>query len=135
MQRCIWRFAFHRATERHRAERLNAQEALEGQFGGPDVMAITKCRIWVPAVNRFTVAPRALRQGGRTSDRMVRAGLTEKIMSKTHNSEAMSNHVRELTNQVNELTTDELEHVSGGKLLEAAVKGHVYKSVEIHGTA
>jgi bacteriocin-like protein len=40
----------------------------------------------------------------------------EKIMSKTtmHNSEAMSNHVRELTNQANELTTDELEHVSGG---------------------
>ena len=37
-------------------------------------------------------------------------------MSKTtmHNSEAMSNHVRELTNQANELTTDELEHVSGG---------------------
>ena len=35
-------------------------------------------------------------------------------MSKTtmHNSEAMSNHVRELTNQANELTTDELEHVS-----------------------
>ena len=40
----------------------------------------------------------------------------EKIMSKTpmHNSEAMSNHVRELPNQANELTTDELEHVSGG---------------------
>ena len=39
----------------------------------------------------------------------------EKIMSKTpmHNSEAMSNHVRELPNQANELTTDELEHVSG----------------------
>ena len=39
-------------------------------------------------------------------------------MSKTtmHNSEAMSNHVRELTNQANELTTDELEHVSGGTI-------------------
>jgi len=37
-------------------------------------------------------------------------------MSKTtmHNSEAMSNHVRELTNQANEPTADELEHVSGG---------------------
>ena len=46
------------------------------------------------------------------------AGLMEKIMSMTpmHNSEAMSNHVRELTNQANELTTDELEHVSGGSL-------------------
>jgi hypothetical protein len=46
----------------------------------------------------------------------------EKIMSMTpmHNSEAMSNHVRELTNQANEPTTDELEHVSGGggKLFE-----------------
>ena len=40
----------------------------------------------------------------------------EKTMSKTpmHNSEAMSNDVRELLNQANELTTDELEHVSGG---------------------
>ena len=38
------------------------------------------------------------------------AGLMEKIMSMTpmHNSEAMRNHVRELTNQANELTTDEL---------------------------
>jgi bacteriocin-like protein len=61
----------------------------------------------------------------------------EMTMSKTimHNSEAMSNHVPELTNQANELSTDELNHVSGGKLLEAAVKGHVFKKVEIHGTA
>ena len=61
----------------------------------------------------------------------------EMTMSKTtmHNSEAMSNHVPELTNHANELSTDELNHVSGGKLLEAAVKGHVFKKVEIHGTA
>jgi bacteriocin-like protein len=61
----------------------------------------------------------------------------EMTMNKTtmHNSEAMSNHVPELTNQANELSTDELNHVSGGKLLEAAVKGHVFKKVEIHGTA
>jgi bacteriocin-like protein len=48
---------------------------------------------------------------------MVHAGLDgEDSMSKTtmHNSKAMSNHVLELTNQANELTTDELEHVSGG---------------------
>ena len=32
------------------------------------VMAITKCRIWVPLVNQFTVTERALRQCGRTSD-------------------------------------------------------------------
>ena len=40
----------------------------------------------------------------------------EKIMSKTpmHNSEVMSNDVRELPNPPIELTTDELEHVSGG---------------------
>jgi bacteriocin-like protein len=61
----------------------------------------------------------------------------EKTMSKTtmHNSEAMSNHVPELTNQANELSTDKLNHVSGGKLLEAATKGQVFKKVEIHGTA
>ena len=32
------------------------------------VMAITKCRIWVPPVNRLTGAATALRQCGRTSD-------------------------------------------------------------------
>ena len=39
-------------------------------------------------------------------------------MSKTpmHNSEAMSNHVRELTNQANELTVDELDAVVGGTM-------------------
>jgi bacteriocin-like protein len=50
-----------------------------------------------------------------------------------------NNHVHELANQANELTEDELEHVSGGrgtpKLLEAAIKGQVFKKVEIHGTA
>ena len=51
-----------------------------------------------------------------------------------------SNHVQhELANQANELTEEELEHVSGGrgtpKLLEAAIKGQVFKKVEIHGTA
>jgi bacteriocin-like protein len=47
-----------------------------------------------------------------------------------------SNHVlHELANQANELTEDELNHVSGGKLLEAATKGKVFKQVEIHGTA
>ena len=30
------------------------------------VMAITKCRIWVPPVNRFTAAARVLSQCGRT---------------------------------------------------------------------
>jgi bacteriocin-like protein len=61
----------------------------------------------------------------------------ETTMSKItmHNSEATSNHAPELTNQANELSTDELNHVSGGKLLEAAVKGQVFKKVEIHGTA
>jgi hypothetical protein len=38
-------------------------------------MAITKCRIWSPPVKRLTGATTALRQCGRTSDRMVRAGL------------------------------------------------------------
>ena len=39
------------------------------------VMTITKCLIWVPPVNRFTVTPRAFSQCGRTSDWMARAGL------------------------------------------------------------
>jgi hypothetical protein len=34
-----------------------------------------------------------------------------------------------------ELTAAELDAVSGGKLLEAAVRGKVFKKVEIHGTA
>jgi len=33
-----------------------------------DVMAITKCLIWVLSVNRFTGATRTLREGGDTSD-------------------------------------------------------------------
>jgi bacteriocin-like protein len=45
-----------------------------------------------------------------------------------------SNHVHKLANQANELTEAELNHVSGGNLLEAAVKGKVFKKVEIHGT-
>ena len=36
--------------------------------------------------------------------------------SEAMSNEAMSNHVRELPNQANELTTDELEHVSGGTI-------------------
>ena len=47
-------------------------------------MAITKCPISAQTVNRFTGAARALRQRGRTSDWMVRAGLMEKIMSKSN---------------------------------------------------
>ena len=39
------------------------------------------------------------------------------------------------TEKTRELTEDELNHVSGGKLLETAVKGQVFKKVEIHGTA
>ena len=33
-----------------------------------------------------------------------------------------------------ELTAAELDAVSGGKLLETAVRGKVFKKVEIHGT-
>jgi len=53
-------------------------------------MAITKCRIWSPPVNRLTGATTALRQCDRTSDRMVRAGLDHSkrkqrcIMQKSH---------------------------------------------------
>ena len=58
------------------------------------------------------MAARGLSQSGRTGDWMVRAGLMEKIMSKTttHNSE--SREVRELTER--QLKAHELELVSGG---------------------
>ena len=62
-------------------------------------MAITKCLIWVPLVNRFTVAVRALRQCGRISDWMVYSPVwMEKIMTFTER----------------ELRDDELQQVSGG---------------------
>ena len=35
----------------------------------------------------------------------------------------------------NTLADSELDAVSGGRLLEAATKGKVFKQVEIHGTA
>ena len=45
-------------------------------------MAITKCLMWVPPVNQFTVAARALRQCGRSSDH--RWLEWRKTMSKTN---------------------------------------------------
>jgi hypothetical protein len=66
-------------------------------------MAITKCRIGLREVNRFTVLLGLLSQCGRTSDRVVRAAWMEKIMTKTtHNAE------------VTELSLEELGSVSGG---------------------
>ena len=38
-------------------------------------------------------------------------------------------------NATKELSAEEAKEVKGGKLLEAAVKGKVFKKVEIHGTA
>ena len=77
-------------------------------------MAITKCLIWAQTVNRFTVTARALRQCGRTSDWMVRAGLMEKIMSKTNDT---SYDVAATSER--ELTEAELELVNGGALSSA----------------
>jgi bacteriocin-like protein len=57
-----------------------------------------------------------------------------KIMSKTNDASKLASRDVELANQARELTEAELNHVSGGKLLETAVKGQVYKRVEIHGT-
>ena len=64
-------------------------------------MASTKCLIWVPPVNRFTVAARALRQCGRIIDWMVYSPVwMEKIMTFTER----------------ELRDDELQQVSGGDI-------------------
>ncbi len=53
-------------------------------------------------------------------------------MSTIDNVASKSGMTKESTR---ELTTDELDAVTGGKLLEAAVKGKVYSRVEIHVTA
>ena len=71
-------------------------------------MAITKCLIGVPPVNRFTVAPRALSQCG-AQRRMVRAAWMETIMSKTNDTSKLGR-----APQVRELRDDELNAVSGG---------------------
>jgi DNA-binding transcriptional regulator of glucitol operon len=73
-------------------------------------MAITKCLISAQTVNRFTVAARALRQRGRTSDWMVRAGLETWVMRTNANREDR------------ELSVQELETVSGGVTKEQAEK-------------
>jgi hypothetical protein len=76
-------------------------------------MAITKCRISAQTVRGFTVAARALRQCGRTSDWMVHAGLMEKIMSKTSYGVPATSE--------RELTEAELDAVAGGNWAWAAV--------------
>jgi bacteriocin-like protein len=56
-------------------------------------------------VNRFTEPLRVVSQCARSRDGMVRAGLMEKMMSRTgHNTE------------VSELTESELDNVSGGEI-------------------
>ena len=56
--------------------------------------------------------------------------LMEKNMSKTDDTSKLD-HAK-LENRV--LADSELDAVTGGKLLETAVKGKVYHRVEIHGT-
>jgi hypothetical protein len=98
-------------------------------------MAITKCPIPAPTVNEFTPSLRAARKCARTSDYVM-----ETIMSKTNHTSygAAATSERELTEDDLEnrvLADSELDAVSGGRLLEAATKGKVFKQVEIHGTA
>jgi hypothetical protein len=73
------------------------------------VMAITKCRIWVPPVNRFTGAERELRQCGRTSDGWSALACMEKIMRKTNDTSCCAAATSE-----RELTVDQLDAVVGG---------------------
>jgi hypothetical protein len=73
-------------------------------------MAITKCLILAQTVNRFTGTARALRQRGRTSDWMVRAGLETWVMRTNANRENR------------ELSVQELETVSGGETKEQVEK-------------
>src|SRR5262245_26591563 len=55
------------------------------------VMAITKCLIWVPPVNHFTVTATALSQRGRTSDGLPSLALR----SLGHEAEAEVHHAEE----------------------------------------
>ena len=74
-------------------------------------MAITKCLISAPTVNRFTETARALRQRRRTrpATGMARAGLMEDIMGKTNDT---SYDVAATSER--ELTEAELDFVAGG---------------------
>jgi hypothetical protein len=58
-------------------------------------MAITKCRIWVPPVNRFTGAATALRQCG-PHQRIDRPFKMEKIVSKTIEREVTETECKQL---------------------------------------
>ena len=69
-------------------------------------MAITKCLIWGPPVNQFTMAARELRQCSRTSDGWSALAWMETIVSKT----TTDGHVER------ELSLEELEAVSGGEI-------------------
>ena len=71
-------------------------------------MAITKCLIWVPPVNRFTVVPMVLEQCGLRVD-----GLSRPIWKQQETD--MNAHE---TSENRELTVCELEQVSGGILGE-----------------
>ena len=75
------------------------------------VMAITKCLIWVPPVNRFTVAARASSPCDRTSDDALY--LMEKNMSKTDDTLKLD-HAKL---GIRVLADSELDAVTGGKLL------------------
>ena len=61
---------------------------------------------------------------------MVRAAWIEKIMSKTNDTSNLATLEHHDT-----FADSELDAVTGGRLLEAATKGKVFKHVEIHGTA
>jgi hypothetical protein len=76
-------------------------------------MAITKCRIWVPPVNRFPAPPRALRQCGRTSGGWSALAWMETIMSKTTDGHVMTAKGEVLER---ELSLEELEAVAGGEI-------------------
>jgi hypothetical protein len=68
-------------------------------------MAITKCRIWVPPVNRFTAAARVLSQCGRTGATDSPRRFEEKIMSKSNDSSNLDHDT---------LADSELDAVTGG---------------------
>jgi hypothetical protein len=81
---------------------------------GEIVMAITKCLIWVPPVNRLTAAARALSQCARIGDGWSALAWMEKIMSYKINLNQTTKNRQERQLDGSALTESELHNVVGG---------------------
>jgi hypothetical protein len=82
-------------------------------------MAITKCLIWLPPVNRFTPRRDVLRHCGRTATDIRRCLKWRPIMSKTNDTSSLpmtGNAINAKSEplELHELSSEALDAVSGG---------------------